>query len=279
MRLTILSSGSGGNCALVEGGGASVLVDAGLPLRETRARAKAAGASVECADALLITHEHADHGGCAGVLSRKLGLPVWATPGTHAALRDGPRAELCIEVESLAWLRVGASDLWARAVPLPHDAREPVAWTFEERGESGIARAAIVTDLGHAPESLAAQLGLLDLLVLEFNHDLQMLLEGPYPWPLKQRVRGAHGHLSNAQAAQLLGQLCHPGLSHLVLAHLSEHNNTPALARAAAEAVLLRQRSGARLHTGSVKRPLGSIGCEPGAAPVQSWRAAQMALW
>ncbi len=279
MRLTILSSGSGGNCALVEGGGASVLIDAGLPLRETRARAKAAGASIECADALLVTHEHADHGGCAGVLSRKLGLPVWATPGTHAALRDRPRAELCVEVESLAWLRIGASDLWARAVPLPHDAVEPVAWTFEERSPVGIVRAAIVTDLGHAPESLAAQLGLLDLLVLEFNHDLQMLLEGPYPWPLKQRVRGSHGHLSNAQAAQLLGQLCHPGLAQLVLAHLSEHNNTPALARAAAEGVLLRRRSGARLHIGSVKRPLGSIACEPGDGPMLGWRAAQLALW
>jgi len=278
MRVTILSSGSGGNCALIEGGGASVLVDAGLPLRTTRLRAKAAGVSIECADALLITHEHADHGGCAGVLARKLGMPVWATRGTHESLRDPVPLERRVDIEDSRWLRIGESDLWARAIPLPHDAREPVAWTFEERGEAGIVRAAIVTDLGHAPESLATALGLLDLLVLEFNHDLRMLLEGPYPWALKQRVRGDFGHLSNAQAAQLLAQLCHPGLAHLVLAHLSEHNNTQALARAAAESVLARQKSGAKLHIGSVQKPLGSISVLPGFIPVPHWRATQMAL-
>jgi len=279
MRVTILSSGSGGNCALIEGGGASVLLDAGLPLRETRTRALAAGASIECADALLITHEHADHGGCAGVLARKLGFPVWATRGTHEGLRDRPPEELRVEVESLQWLRVGLSDLWARAVPLPHDASEPVAWMFEERGEAGCVRAAVITDLGHVPETLAAQFGLLDLLVLEFNHDVQMLLEGPYPYPLKQRVRGDYGHLSNAQAAQLLMQLCHPGLSHVVLAHLSEHNNTQSLARAAADAVLARTQSGARLHIGSVQRPLGTLSVQPGNLPMVRWRAAQIALF
>ncbi len=281
MRVTILSSGSGGNCALIEGGGASVLVDAGLPLKETRARALAAGASIDGADALLVTHEHSDHGGCAGVLARKLGVPVWATRGTHDGIRDQPPAEQRIEIVAGCWLRVGESDLWARAVSLPHDAAEPVAWMFEERNAgdgTGSVRAAIITDLGHVPEALADQFGLLDLLVLEFNHDVQMLMTGPYPWPLKQRVRGDFGHLSNAQGAQLLAQLCHARLSHVVLAHLSEHNNTQRLAREAAEAVLLEQQSGAKLHIGSVQRPLGTISLQPGIVPMQRWRAAQIAL-
>ena len=280
MRLTILSSGSGGNCALVEGGGARVLVDAGLPLKVTRERARAAGKldSLAAIDALLVTHEHSDHGGCAGVLARKLGFPVWATRGTHSSLRDPIESQQRIDVESSRWLRVGESDLWARAVPLPHDAAEPVAWTFEERGEAGIVRAAIVTDLGHVPETLATALGLLDLLVLEFNHDLRMLLEGPYPWPLKRRVSGDLGHLSNAQAAKLLQDLCHPGLAHVVLAHLSEHNNTQTLARMAAENILARKKSGARLHIGSVQRPLGSIFVSPNPMPFPRWAASQLAL-
>ncbi len=279
MRLTMLSSGSGGNCALVEGGGASVLVDAGLPLKVTRARAAKMDRAIDGADALLVTHEHADHAGCAGVFSRKLRLPVWATPGTHAAMRDPAAPELQVAVEARRWIRVGQSDLWARAVPLPHDAAEPVAWMFEERSETGRARAAIVTDLGHAPAGFAAELGLVDLLVLEFNHDLRMLLEGPYPWPLKQRVRGDFGHLSNAQAAQLLGELCHPGLSQVVLAHLSEHNNTPTLARAAAENMLARKRCGAKLQVASVQKPLASIQLEANALPLPHWRFTQLAMF
>jgi phosphoribosyl 1,2-cyclic phosphodiesterase len=140
--------------------------------------------------------------------------------------------------------------------------------------------AAIITDLGHVPQSVVAALQGRDLLVIEFNHDVQMLVDGPYPWALKQRIRGGRGHLSNVQAAGLLKQACHPGLREVVLAHLSEHNNTPRLAREAAEAVLARAGSGARLQIGSVQGTLAPIEVEA-AAPVVTrgrWKPAQLAL-
>ena len=316
MRVTVLSSGSGGNCTLVEGAGVRVLVDAGLPLRVVRARCAAVGISlggsredspdgspgVPPVSELLITHEHSDHGGSAGVLGRKLGLRVRATAGTLQALRDPPPEELWCTARAGEPVLLGGSpsgvadehpgviplrpptpapqppQLWATPIALPHDAAEPVAWRFEERTSRGSVHAAIVTDLGHAPASVVQALLGLDLLVIEFNHDLRMLLEGPYPWALKQRIRGGRGHLSNEQSAELLRALCHPGLKQVVLAHLSEHNNTPKLARAAAEEALARGGSGAILQTGSVKRPLPPLFAEPGPALKPRWRPAQLAL-
>jgi hypothetical protein len=172
-----------------------------------------------------------------------------------------------------------AAQLWVTPIALPHDAAAPVAYRFEERTAQGSVHAAIVTDLGAVPRGVIDALQGLDLLVLEFNHDLRMLLEGPYPWPLKQRIRGGRGHLSNAQAAGLLARLCHPGLQQVVLAHLSEHNNTPTLARDAAEAVLTRARSGARLQIGSVQGALAPITVEPSPAAARPrWKPAQLAL-
>ena len=328
MRVTVLSSGSGGNCTLVEGAGVRVLVDAGLPLRVVRARCAAVGLSLDGAglgcpssrgpgakvSELLITHEHSDHGGAAGVLGRKLGLRVRATRGTLEALRDPPpQAQWSVVragepvllgeaaagdasagqgaapgaplglIPGVIALRPPAPQppepqLWVTPIALPHDAAEPVAYRFEERTPQGSVHAAIVTDLGHVPPPLVRALAGLDLLVIEFNHDLRMLLEGPYPWPLKQRIRGGRGHLSNDQAAELLLALCHPGLKQVVLAHLSEHNNTPKRARAAAEDALARGRSGAMLRIGSVKHPLPPLFVEPGPAVKPRWRPAQLAL-
>ena len=299
MRVTVLSSGSGGNCTLVEAAGVRVLVDAGLPLRVVRARCAAVGLSLEGVSELLLTHEHSDHGGAAGVLGRKLGLRVRATAGTLQALRDPPPAELWSLVRAGEPVELpGAPEAvpsrvvplrplapapqppqhWATPIALPHDAAEPVAWRFEERTACGSVHAAIVTDLGHAPASVVQALQGLDLLVIEFNHDLRMLLEGPYPWALKQRIRGGRGHLSNEQSSELLRALCHPGLKQVVLAHLSEHNNTPKLARAAAEEALARAGSGAILSLGSVKRPLPPLFAEPGPALKPRWRPAQLAL-
>ena len=372
MRVTVLSSGSGGNCTLVEGAGLRVLVDAGLPLREVKARLAAAGAPLEKGPIsdLLITHEHSDHGGCAGVLGRKLGLTVRGTEGTLRALRDPPPEEKWRFLQAGVPLRLGVPEqerldglpggqapveppdagraapavatlrlaplgapapaggssvmealfrasapaaagdladpraapapppgsarsnvvplrpaprgpeLWVTPIALPHDAAAPVAYRFEERTAHGSAHAAIVTDLGHVPQGVVAALQGLDLLVIEFNHDVQMLVDGPYPWALKQRIRGGRGHLSNVQAAALLAKVCHPGLREVVLAHLSEHNNTPRLAREAAETVLARARSGARLQVGSVKGALAPISVEPAVAVTTRgrWKPAQLAL-
>jgi phosphoribosyl 1,2-cyclic phosphodiesterase len=363
MRLTVFSSGSGGNCALVEAGpesgGARVLVDAGLPLKTVRQRAQAAGVRLAGVTDLLLTHEHADHGGCAGVFGRKLHVTVRATEGTLRALRDPPPEEQWEILAPGETLRLGGCQadgrpaplpaaghtalrlrgagaaianlgtpaartapalpgqgplidallrsaggsplvvpvplrprseaqeaferaqqqygLFVTAIALPHDAAAPVAYRFEERTPRGVASAAICTDLGHVPESVARALEGLDLLVLEFNHDVKMLLEGPYPWPLKQRIRGGRGHLSNEQAAALLERLCHPGLREVVLAHLSEHNNSPGLARAAAAAALSRAGCSARLQLGSVQDSVQTHEVEPGRAPLRR-RPAQLAL-
>src|SRR5438445_659748 len=153
-----------------------------------------------------------------------------------------------------------ARGLPGRAIPVAHDAVEPVAYAFEERVDGGrCIRAAVVTDLGSATRALAKALLGLDALVLEMNHDARLLLEGPYPASLKRRVRSDLGHLSNAQAAQLVSQVIHRGLRHLVLAHLSEHNNTPAYARREAEAVLEMHESRAALHLATQARPLAPI--------------------
>ena len=259
MRLCVLSSGSGGNTAWIEAGGARVLVDAGLSLRETRRRCAEAGLDLRDLTDVLLTHEHADHCFGAASIARKLGARVHATQGTFRALRDPPPPELCFPLPQDGSLLLGRG-LQVRAIPVPHDAVEPVAYSFEERVEGGrCIRAAVVTDLGCAPRTLARALRDLDVLVLETNHDARLLVEGPYPPSLKRRVRSDLGHLSNAQAAQLVAQVLHRGLRHLVLAHLSEHTNTPAHARREAKAVLELHESRAALHLAGQARPLPPI--------------------
>ena len=157
---------------------------------------------------------------------------------------------------------------------MPHDAHEPVAYVFDD----GSVRGALVTDLGSAPRTVVRALQGLDALVLEFNHDLPMLLNGPYPWSLKKRISSDLGHLSNAQSARLLAQILHGGLRHLTLAHLSEHNNTPSHARRSAEAVLAKFGSRARVCVGSQSRALDPLLLEPERAePLR--RARQLALF
>ena len=278
MRLCVLSSGSGGNAAWIEADGARVLVDAGLSLRETRRRCADAGLDLRDLTDVLLTHEHADHCFGAASIARKLGARVHATQGTFRALRDPPPAELCFPLPHDGALLLGRG-LQVRAIPIPHDAIEPVAYSFEERLEGGrCIRAAVVTDLGCAPRTLARALRDLDVLVLETNHDARLLIEGPYPPSLKRRVRSDLGHLSNAQAAKLVSQVIHRGLRHLVLAHLSEHNNTPAHARREAEAVLEMHESRAALHLATQARPLAPI--ELDAANARSLlRPRQLALF
>lgn len=290
MRIALLSSGSGGNSVWVEGAGVRVLLDAGLPLRETRARAEALGLDLAGASELLLTHEHADHCAGAGVLARKLGVLVRGTAGTLGALRDRPPAELLAPLAAGETLLLGGgtgagarlASLRVTPVALPHDAAEPVAYVFEERTPLGVARAAVVTDLGCTPPAVAEALQGLDALVLEFNHDLRMLLEGPYPAALKARIRSRVGHLSNAQAAALLTQLAHPGLRCVALAHLSEHNNTPSLARRAAEAALARAGCDAALSVGEQSGPIEPLEVRP-RPPLPARRPAgqqaQLALW
>jgi phosphoribosyl 1,2-cyclic phosphodiesterase len=272
VRLCVLASGSGGNSLWVDAGATRLLVDAGLPLRETARRCRDNGLDVRDLTDVFLTHEHADHSHAAGILARKLGVRVHGTRGTLGALRDPPPEELRCALRADVPVQLGA--LAVTPVALPHDAFEPVAYVFEDGG----ARAAIVTDLGCVSARLVRALQGLDALVLEMNHDVRMLLEGPYPWSLKRRIRGDRGHLSNAQGADLLSQVLHPGLRHLVLAHLSEHNNTPAHALAAAAGVL--EGAGASTHVwlGAQAKALEPLCIEaPARAPLR--KARQLALF
>ncbi|MFZ5475856.1 MAG: MBL fold metallo-hydrolase [Myxococcota bacterium] len=252
-----LSSGSSGNCTYVGDGHAGVLIDCGVSTKQTLARLEEHGLADAPVDAVLITHEHTDHVGAAGVLSRALAkrgrpVPFFMTRGTCEGLPPACVPDAVEIVESGKSFRV--RHFTVDAMPIPHDTKDPVAY----RIRVGDATVAVATDLGKPTQYLVRQLAECDALVLEFNHDERMLMEGPYPWHLKQRIKGSHGHLSNTQAQALLADALTPRLRHLLLAHLSEENNTPAKALAAAHATL--KGAGAHEHVAvHVTKQRGSI--------------------
>ena len=272
VRLCVLSSGSGGNSVWVDAGAARILIDAGLPLRETARRCRSAGLDVRDLTDVFLTHEHADHAHAAGILARKLDVRVHATRGTLRALRDPPPEKLRCPLRGGVPVRL--CGLTVTPVELPHDACEPVAYVLDD----GLTRAAVLTDLGSVNAGIVRALQELDALVLEMNHDERMLLQGPYPWSLKRRIQSDVGHLSNTQGARLLQKVMHAGLRYLVLAHLSEHNNTERHARQAADRVLEKRGAHVRVCMGSQARALDPVLLEPArAAPLR--KARQLALF
>jgi phosphoribosyl 1,2-cyclic phosphodiesterase len=226
MRFASLGSGSRGNATLVEAGTTRVMVDCGFSTRETERRLGRLGRAAQDLTALLVTHEHGDHVRGVAALARKYRLPVWLTRGTWRMLRDNdlPEVRHCDGHGAFA-----IDDLQVTPVTVPHDAREPCQYVFDD----GARRLGVITDTGRMTPHIVACLERCDALLLECNHDAQLLAEGPYPATLKQRVGGPLGHLSNAQAGALLEQLDSSRLQHLVAAHLSDRNNRPELARAA----------------------------------------------
>lgn len=235
MKVCLLASGSKGNALLVCLGDTRLLIDAGLSSRELCRRLALAGVTPDSLDAVLVTHEHIDHVRGLGLLSRRYHLPVFLHHAVAAVLADNQKPAHLVEFEAGAEMLVG--EVVVRAFPVTHDAEAPVG--FSVTGSSG--KVGIVTDLGIATRLVADELRGCRSLVLEANHDEELLRDGPYPWPLKQRIRGNHGHLSNRDSAALLEKLCWDGLESVLLAHLSETNNRPALARALAGEVLDRQ--------------------------------------
>lgn len=232
-----LGSGSAGNSTYVGDGSAGVLVDAGVNPKQVRERMAAAGLSDAPIDAVLVTHEHSDHVGSAAVLGRALArkgraVPFFMTRGT--AQHTNPK---CVP-DGVEHLRPGEEfrvrHLLVDPFPICHDTAEPVAFRIACGGTS----VAVVTDLGKATALVAQQLRMCTVAVLEFNHDAGMLWDGPYPWALKKRIAGTHGHLSNEQAGALLADGLSDTLDTVLLGHLSEHNNTPAHALAAAMTTL-----------------------------------------
>jgi len=253
MHYAALASGSKGNCHAFGDGERILLVDAGISLLWTRRALADLGWDPGQVQAVALTHEHSDHVAAVDVLLRRTDWVFLATPETKAAV------EACrgVEIPGSRWipLRAGHPCDWNgwRILPfsLPHDAADPVAY----RIEVGSVRAAVVTDLGQPTALVADHLQDLDLLVLEANHDLEMLREGSYPPQLKARILSRVGHLSNDAMATLLDRILSPRLRSVVLAHLSEQNNDPALARLAAQEVLGR-RPGPSLFLASQRNPL-----------------------
>lgn len=218
MRIASLGSGSRGNATLLQAGDCTVMVDCGFALREIKRRALHRNFDLATLDAILVTHEHSDHSSGVGALARHYNIPVYLTHGTLATGRiaNCPRMR---PFDGGAQLHIGA--FCVRAVTVPHDAREPVQYCFESGGR----RVGVLTDLGSVTAHVCEAFDACDLLLLEFNHDAQLLAEGPYPLSLKRRVGGDWGHLSNIQAVQLLMELNLARLQHLVIAHISEKNN------------------------------------------------------
>lgn len=301
VRMTVLASGSKGNSTIVASSTTRILVDAGLSCRELIRRMKEAGEDANSLDAILITHEHQDHVQGLGVAARKLGIPVYLTEPTHrawvrwltprkrityaqwleqrrqAANQPTPEPdaeEKAAAEESLAepgkdpsalpaveYFRSGNAfrigDIAVTPFTVPHDAIDPVGFVFEVEG----ARVAIATDLGYLPSNIHMHLKGCDVLMLESNHDLDMLRDGPYPWSVKQRVMSRVGHLSNDAAADFLAHGYDGQAAYVILAHLSESNNLPELARISAERALCDRMNllANRLVLAEQSRPMEAI--------------------
>lgn len=238
MRFASLGSGSDGNALLVETGDGSltcrVLVDCGFGLREAGRRLRALGCEPADLSAIVVTHEHGDHVGGVFRLAAAHGIPVHLTHGTLQAIGPIGRAEALVGiVDPHRPFEVGAFRI--EPVPVPHDAREPVQYVLDD----GRSRLGVLTDLGHGTPHVVRALSRLDALVLECNHDPQLLADNPaYPPALKRRIGGPWGHLANAEAAQILAEIDRGRLRTVMAAHLSQQNNRPRFARQALAAAL-----------------------------------------
>lgn len=237
MRFASIGSGSEGNALVVQVGATAVMLDCGFGLAATETRLARAGLVPDDIDAILVTHEHSDHIGGVARFARKHNLPVWLTHGTAKVFNQGSLSSALLNfVDPHAAFSVG--DIEVTPYFVPHDAFEPVQYVFSD----GNARLGVLTDTGSITAHIQNTLSGCDALVLECNHDLDMLMNGPYPASLKRRVSGKFGHLDNLTAASLLADIDCSRLKHILAAHLSQRNNLPALARAALA---------------------GALGCEP----------------
>jgi phosphoribosyl 1,2-cyclic phosphodiesterase len=224
VRFALLGSGSRGNAALIEAGGARLLVDCGFTLAETELRLRRLGCDPASISALLLTHEHADHVRGALAFARRFHTPVWATAGTRlAAQRDGGNGIVWQLLRGGAPAAIGGCEVWP--VTVPHDAREPCQFVITGGGR----RLGLLTDTGCITPHIREAYQACDALLCEYNHDSALLRDGPYPVPLKARIRSGWGHLSNDQSQDFLSRLDLARTQHLVALHLSETNNSPAL--------------------------------------------------
>jgi len=235
LRFASLASGSRGNALLVESGPTLLLIDCGLAYRDLEQRFAAVGRTPADVTAVLVTHEHGDHGRGVATFARRHGTPVLATHGTGRALAALAGEDAQIELEAFSSHRtLAVGGIEVEPFPVPHDAREPCQFVFAAGGR----RLGVLTDAGHVTRHILERLAGCDALAIEFNHDAESLANGTYPPSVKARVASAYGHLSNAQAAACVGGLLHGGLQWIVAMHVSERNNSPEdVARALGEAL------------------------------------------
>ncbi|MFB3812949.1 MAG: MBL fold metallo-hydrolase [Terriglobales bacterium] len=263
VTLTVLGSGSGGNCTVLSSARTQVLIDAGFSCKETLRRMAAAGLNAAATDAILVTHEHLDHIKGVERLARVLKVPVFMTEGTHHGWRRwareklGPAAKLARMESFTSGLRFTIGDITVQSFTIPHDSLDPVGFTFKVEG----IKLAVVTDLGYMPANVAHQLHGCQVLMIESNHDLEMLRSGPYPWHVKQRVMSKRGHLSNEALADFFCAQYDGAAAYVILAHLSEQNNVPEIARRVAERALegWPKLPSERLLLASQGKPLQSV--------------------
>lgn len=229
MELYSIASGSSGNCIYVSDGNVRLLVDAGISKIRIEEGLNKIGVSCQELDGILVTHEHSDHIKGLGVLTRKYHLPVYTTAGTaNAIIRGGGLGKLDTDLFRIvkADEKFLIEDMQIDPIGISHDAAEPVAYRFE----SGENAAAVITDLGYYDEYIVERLQNLDMLLMESNHDIRMLEVGRYPYPLKRRILGEYGHLSNEACGRLLCRIISDRLRYVLLGHLSHENNLPELA-------------------------------------------------
>jgi phosphoribosyl 1,2-cyclic phosphodiesterase len=263
LRVSILASGSAGNCTLLETSRTRLLVDAGLGKKETLRRLALIEQAAGHLDGVVISHEHTDHiGGLSALISQWRNLTVYLTPSTHAEVVRTLAPRQVKRLQRVEFIQAGqrfaVGDIEVAPFAIPHDAVDPLGFTFS----SGGGKVGVVTDLGYLPELVKHHIRESDALVLESNHDLEMLKVGPYPWHVKQRVMSRTGHLSNDCVSQFLAdpEDGFDGRSRsVVLAHLSENNNNPDVARISAEEALNRRAFLGQLLVASQHQPLPPI--------------------
>ena len=264
MRLAVLGSGSSGNVAVVDWGSQRLLLDAGLSCREIEKRLRSVGLEPRGFAGVLLTHEHSDHIRGAARFAGRHEVPVYATAGTLSGLDFGRYSVRTVTIRSGRPVEIGP--FLVQPFEVPHDAREPIGFVVEDPAGR---RLGLAADLGARSRAAWGYLTDLDLLILETNHDVEMLRSGPYPWPLKQRIASRHGHLSNHEAAEGLAELIGDRLKWVVLYHLSRTNNAPSLAVDAVGQVLARAGASTRICVSGQFEPTPWLEIEERAEPLR----------
>ena len=271
MIVRVLGSGSKGNAVLLEAGGTRVLIDAGFSPKGMEKRLAVMEVPPASIEAVIVTHEHSDHVSGVVACSRRWGWRILASAGTCTGSASLARASV-ERISTTGNITIGELDL--ATIRLSHDANEPMAVVATSR-ETG-ARAGIVYDLGVFTEAVRRAVHGVDILMIEANHDVAMLRRGPYPPVLQRRIASRHGHLSNDAAAAAASACVHPGLSHVVLAHLSQNNNTPKIALETVRAALARTDFAGELTAASQGRVTGPF--TPKGMPYRGPAQLQLAL-